>query len=56
MLDAGTIPLRADDVTIAEVLQRASYRSGGFWKWGLGDTESAGVPTQLWRRRAICFI
>ena len=44
--NAGTIPLRADDVTVAEVLQRAGYRSGGFGKWGLGDAESAGVPTR----------
>ena len=44
--NAGTIPLRADDVTLAEVLQRAGYRSGGFGKWGLGDAESPGVPTR----------
>jgi arylsulfatase A len=42
--NAGTIPLRAEDVTVAEVLQRAGYRSGGFGKWGLGDAGSAGVP------------
>jgi arylsulfatase A-like enzyme len=44
--NAGTFPLRADDVTIAEVLRRAGYRSGGFGKWGLGDAGSAGVPTR----------
>ena len=44
--NAGTFPLRADDVTVAEVLQRAGYRSGGFGKWGLGDAESTGVPTR----------
>jgi arylsulfatase A len=44
--NAGTIPLRADDVTVAEVLQRAGYRSGGFGKWGLGDAASTGVPTR----------
>lgn len=43
--NAGTIPLRAEDVTLAEMLQRAGYRSGGFGKWGLGDAGSAGVPT-----------
>ena len=44
--NAGTIPLRADDVTVAQVLERAGYRSGGFGKWGLGDAGSPGVPTR----------
>jgi arylsulfatase A-like enzyme len=44
--NAGTFPLRADDVTVAQVLQRAGYQSGGFGKWGLGDAESPGVPTK----------
>jgi arylsulfatase A-like enzyme len=44
--NAGTIPLRADDVTVAQVLSAAGYRSGGFGKWGLGDAESPGVPTR----------
>jgi arylsulfatase A-like enzyme len=44
--NAGTFPLRADDVTVAKVLERAGYRSGGFGKWGLGDAESAGTPTR----------
>jgi arylsulfatase A-like enzyme len=44
--NAGTIPLRADDVTVAQVLERAGYKSGGFGKWGLGDAGSDGVPTR----------
>jgi arylsulfatase A-like enzyme len=44
--NAGTIPLLASDVTVAHVLQRAGYRTGGFGKWGLGDAESSGVPTK----------
>jgi arylsulfatase A-like enzyme len=44
--NAGTIPLRADDVTVAQVLKRAGYKSGGFGKWGLGDAGSEGVPTR----------
>jgi arylsulfatase A-like enzyme len=44
--NAGTIPIRADDVTVAQVLQRAGYKSGGFGKWGLGDAGSEGVPTR----------
>lgn len=44
--NAGTIPIRDEDVTLAEVLRGAGYRTGGFGKWGLGDAESAGVPTK----------
>jgi arylsulfatase A len=44
--NAGTIPIRDEDVTLAEVLRGAGYRTGGFGKWGLGDAESSGVPTK----------
>ena len=44
--NAGTFPLRAGDVTVAQVLQRAGYTSGGFGKWGLGDAGSDGIPTR----------
>lgn len=44
--NAGTFPLRAEDVTVSQVLQRVGYKSGGFGKWGLGDAGSDGVPTK----------
>lgn len=40
--DAQT--LRADDVTIARVLQQAGYATGLVGKWGLGEQGSAGDP------------
>ena len=37
-------PMRADDVTVAEVLKKAGYATGGFGKWGCGDRGTTGVP------------
>lgn len=39
-------PLRPDDVTLAEVLKSAGYRTGLFGKWGLGEEGSTGYPTR----------
>ena len=38
------IHLRADDLIIPEVLQRAGYRTGAVGKWSLGDHGEAGAP------------
>ncbi|HEY3132007.1 MAG TPA: arylsulfatase [Acidobacteriota bacterium] len=43
-LNPGGIPLRATDVTVAEVLKKAGYATGIFGKWGLGDARTTGVP------------
>ena len=40
----GGVPLRADDVTVAQVLKKAGYATGGFGKWGVGDRGTTGVP------------
>lgn len=42
--NTGGISLRDDDITVAEVLQKAGYATGGFGKWGLGDLNTPGVP------------
>ena len=41
--DGGT-PLRADEATVASILKRAGYATGGFGKWGCGGRDSTGVP------------
>ena len=33
-----------EDVTVAEVLKKADYATGGFGKWGLGTENSPGAP------------
>jgi arylsulfatase A-like enzyme len=40
----GGIALRDDDVTVAEVLRTAGYRTGAVGKWGLGVHGSQGKP------------
>jgi arylsulfatase A-like enzyme len=41
--DGGT-PLREGEETIASLLKRAGYTTGGFGKWGCGGRGSTGVP------------
>ena len=42
--NSGGVSLAEEDVTFAQMLKPFGYRVGGFGKWGLGDTESPGVP------------
>lgn len=42
--NGGGTPLREDEVTVATLLKRAGYATGGFGKWGCGGRGSTGVP------------
>lgn len=38
------VPLKPEDLTVAEVLKGAGYRTGIVGKWGLGEPGTTGVP------------
>ncbi len=40
----GQWPLKAGDVTVAQVLQKAGYATGTCGKWGLGAPDSGSAP------------
>lgn len=40
------VPLEPEDITVAQVLQRAGYATGIFGKWGLGEPGTTGVPNR----------
>jgi arylsulfatase A len=42
----GGVPLRPEDVTVAELLKQANYVTGAFGKWGLGVEGTTGHPNQ----------
>lgn len=42
----GELPLRPEDVTLAEVLQGAGYRTAAIGKWGMGMDGTTGEPNK----------
>jgi len=52
----GDIPLRDEDVTIAEVLKAAGYRTAVVGKWGLGNPGTPGQPDRQGFEHAFGFL
>ena len=42
--NGGGVPLRDEVITTAEVLKSVGYATGGYGKWGLGESYTSGVP------------
>ena len=42
----GRIPLKDEDITVAEILQQSGYRTGIMGKWGLGEPGTEGTPNK----------
>src|SRR6185436_17594236 len=42
----AAVPLAPEDVTVAELLKQAGYRTGAIGKWGLGLENSTGAPNR----------
>ncbi len=40
------VPLRPEDVTVAELLKEAGYATGIIGKWGLGEPDTTGIPNR----------
>ena len=49
-LPGGDVPLRSEDVTVAEVLRGAGYRTAVIGKWGLGQPSggTASESAPIW--------
>lgn len=52
----GDVPLRLEDVTIAEVLRDAGYRTAVIGKWGLGSPGTTGQPDRQGFDHAFGFL
>jgi arylsulfatase A len=53
---SGDVPLPAADVTLAEVLKAAGYRTALIGKWGLGQPGSTGMPDKQGFEHAFGFL
>ena len=44
--DNSALPLREEDVTVADLLSEAGYKTGIIGKWGLGEINTSGFPIE----------
>ena len=42
----ANVPLRPDDITVAEILKQAGYSTALIGKWGLGEAGTTGIPNK----------
>jgi arylsulfatase A-like enzyme len=42
----GRVPLKEEDITIAQMLQKAGYKTAMVGKWGLGEPNTSGEPNK----------
>ena len=40
------VPLKPEDVTVAEILKKAGYKTAITGKWGLGEPDTTGIPNR----------
>jgi len=40
------VPLKPEDVTVAELMKSAGYTTGIIGKWGLGEPDTTGIPNR----------
>lgn len=44
--NGGGVSLQEEDITVAQVLKKAGYKTGLFGKWGLGEEGTVGIPNE----------